>query len=40
MKWMAEARFEWDEPKNSENRRKHGISFEEARRFFSMIMLF
>ena len=24
------SRFEWDEEKNLANRRKHGISFEEA----------
>ena len=28
-------RFEWDERKNAENQRKHGISFEEARTVFS-----
>lgn len=27
---MAYVRFEWDERKNSLNKRKHGISFEEA----------
>jgi hypothetical protein len=27
-------RFEWDERKNEQNRRKHGISFEEARTVF------
>ena len=26
--------FQWDEPKNQENVRKHGISFEEARQIF------
>ena len=26
--------FEWDEAKNISNRRKHGISFEEASRIF------
>ena len=27
---MNEMRFEWDEAKNRQNRRKHGVSFEEA----------
>jgi hypothetical protein len=27
-------RFEWDEAKNRSNRRKHGVSFEVARRVF------
>lgn len=27
-------RFEWDEAKNRANKRKHGISFEEARTAF------
>jgi uncharacterized DUF497 family protein len=27
-------RVEWDEVKNLENRRKHGLSFEEARELF------
>jgi hypothetical protein len=27
-------RFTWDERKNAQNRRKHGISFEEARTVF------
>jgi len=31
---MNEMRFEWDEPKNRENRRKHGVSFEEAQTVF------
>jgi hypothetical protein len=31
---MAEPRFEWDEKKNALNRRKHGVSFEEARTAF------
>jgi len=31
---MAELRFEWDERKNRENQRKHGVSFEEARSVF------
>ena len=26
--------FEWDEGKNSSNRKKHGVSFEEARSAF------
>ena len=28
---MDELKFEWDERKNLANRRKHGVSFEEAR---------
>ena len=32
---MAELRFEWDSRKNIANRRKHGISFEEAATVFS-----
>jgi len=31
---MSELRFQWDERKNRENQRKHGISFEEARSAF------
>ena len=31
---MKPLRFEWDEAKNRESRRKHGISFEEARTVF------
>jgi uncharacterized protein len=31
---MTLLRFEWDEAKNRANRRKHGISFEEARTAF------
>jgi uncharacterized DUF497 family protein len=27
--------FEWDDRKDSQNRRKHGISFEEAQTVFS-----
>jgi uncharacterized DUF497 family protein len=27
-------RFEWDEAKNLSNRRKHGVSFEEASAVF------
>jgi uncharacterized DUF497 family protein len=27
-------RFQWDEAKNRANRRKHGVSFEEARSVF------
>lgn len=27
-------RFEWDESKNADNRRKHGIGFEEAAAIF------
>ena len=32
---MYELRFEWDESKNKTNKRKHGISFEEARTVFN-----
>jgi uncharacterized DUF497 family protein len=31
MKWLS---FEWDLRKNASNRRKHGISFEEAQTVF------
>jgi uncharacterized protein len=31
---MRQLRFEWDERKNSQNRRKHGVSFEEAQSVF------
>jgi len=31
---MTSLRFQWDEAKNRSNRRKHGISFEEARTAF------
>jgi uncharacterized DUF497 family protein len=31
---VSELRFEWDERKNLENRRKHGVSFDEARTVF------
>ncbi len=31
---MTAIRFEWDEAKNLANRRKHGVSFEEASRIF------
>jgi uncharacterized DUF497 family protein len=31
---MKEVRFEWDEAKNRENRRKHKVSFEEAQTVF------
>lgn len=31
---MSMPRFEWDESKNRANKRKHGISFEEARTTF------
>ena len=27
-------RFEWDDRKNTQNRRKHGVSFEEAQTVF------
>ena len=31
---MTSLRFEWDEAKNRSNRRKHGVSFDEARSAF------
>jgi len=31
---MKEIRFEWDENKDSANKHKHGISFEEAQTVF------
>ncbi len=31
---MKELRIEWDEKKSKANRRKHGVSFEEARTVF------
>jgi len=31
---MAELRFEWDEAKNRQNIKKHGVSFEEAQTVF------
>jgi uncharacterized DUF497 family protein len=31
---MAALLFEWDEAKNRANRRKHGVSFEEAQTVF------
>lgn len=31
---MNDLRFEWDERKNKQNQRKHGVSFEEARSVF------
>ena len=31
---MNDLRFEWDERKNLENQRKHGVSFNEARSVF------
>ena len=31
---MKDLAFEWDERKNRENRRKHGVSFEEAETVF------
>ena len=32
---MRELRFEWDERKNASNRRRHGVSFEEAQTVFA-----
>jgi uncharacterized DUF497 family protein len=31
---MSELQFEWDEAKNRENIKKHGVSFEEAHTVF------
>ncbi|MDP1809249.1 MAG: BrnT family toxin [Actinomycetota bacterium] len=31
---MADIRFEWNEAKSTENKRKHGVSFEEAQTVF------
>ena len=31
---MSDIRFEWDERKNQENKRKHKVSFEEAQTVF------
>lgn len=31
---MSEMRFEWDEAKNRESKRKHAVSFEEAQTVF------
>jgi uncharacterized DUF497 family protein len=31
---MSDIRFEWDEKKNRENKRRHGVSFEEAQTVF------
>jgi hypothetical protein len=31
---VSELEFEWDDRKNRENRRKHGVSFEEAKAVF------
>lgn len=31
---MTELRFEWDDAKNRESRRNHGVSFEEAQTVF------
>ena len=31
---MRGLRFEWDEAKNAANKKKHGVSFEEARSVF------
>jgi hypothetical protein len=32
---MSELRFEWEKRKDAENRRRHGVSFDEARTVFS-----
>lgn len=31
---MVDISFEWDESKNSQNRKKHGVSFEEGQTVF------
>ena len=31
---MQDLRFEWNERKNTQNQRKHGVSFEEAETVF------
>ena len=31
---MGDIRFEWDEQKSRENKRKHGVSFDEAQTVF------
>ena len=31
---MSQIDFEWDENKNQENKKKHGVSFEEAQTVF------
>jgi len=31
---MADIRFEWDQRKSAENKRKHGVSFDEAATVF------
>jgi uncharacterized DUF497 family protein len=31
---MKELKFEWDEQKNKTNKKKHGVSFEEAQAVF------
>jgi uncharacterized DUF497 family protein len=31
---MGEIRFEWEEAKSRENKRRHGVSFEEAQTVF------
>jgi hypothetical protein len=31
---MSDIRFEWDDRKSRENKRKHGVSFDEARTVF------
>ena len=31
---MADLSFEWDEAKNTENAKKHGVSFDEAQTVF------
>jgi len=31
---MSELRFEWNEEKNKTNKKKHGVSFEEAKTVF------
>jgi|LakMenEpi03Aug12_release.lakeMendotaPanAssembly.Ray.scaffolds.fasta_scaffold643465_1 uncharacterized DUF497 family protein len=35
---FTQMQFEWDENKNTQNRQKHGISFEEAQEIFDGIL--
>ncbi len=34
MAYTPSVRFDWDEAKNRQNRRQHGVDFEDARRLF------
>jgi uncharacterized DUF497 family protein len=35
MGYVADLRFDWDERKNASNKKKHGVSFEEAQTVFT-----